>query len=409
MSLNSFNYQTKTISKAVKLNSLLIALLMSFNIINAVIDSLIVVDLEVGLLVGGTICISFIIFSLMNKDFSTNKKSLFLISYIIFAIVVSLPLLSFYDRTIDTFINFIFYGLISILIGSRSFDTQIVTRYTIYISLASIFTFGDLLNNYTKTFSYTRIDMGLSYALLPVVIAAIIHFIYYRKSANIFIWIGYIFNAYCLFLLIFAGSRGVLVSILFFFWFLSLNKFVYKKGSSEFINHRKLWFLFSSFLIIISLILFENIIVIVHESLSSLGIEIAFVEKNYYLLQSAGDISNNRMILYGQALEGIANSPVWGNGIGSFQYYTGVAYPHNIILELLYEGGLILATPIILILLIGMLKVLTGKIKSKDEYLYVVLLIASSMPRLMVSASFWSIQIFWLLVAFSVTRLMHKQ
>jgi hypothetical protein len=409
MSINSFNYTTKTISKAAKRNSLIIALLMSFNIINAVIDAFIVVDLEVGLLVGGTICILFIIFSLMNKDFSTNKKSLFLISYIIFTIVVSLPLLSFYDGTIETLINFIFYGLISILIGSKSFDTQMVTRYTVYISLVSIFPFVDLLKNYTKTFSYTRIDMGLSYALLPVVIAAITHFIYYRKSANLFIWIGYIFNAYCLFLLIFGGSRGVLVSILFFFWFLSLNKFVNKNGSSEFINHRKLWFLFSCFLIIISLILFENIIVIVHESLSSLGIEIAFVEKNYYLLQSAGDISNNRMTLYGQALEGFANSPIWGNGIGSFQYYTGVAYPHNIILELLYEGGLILATPIILILLIGMLKVLTGKVKSKDEYLYVALLIASSMPRLMVSASFWSIQIFWLLVAFFVTRIINKQ
>ncbi len=48
-----------------------------------------------------------------------------------------------------------------------------------------------------------------------------------------------------------------------------------------------------------------------------------------------------RDILYEKAIELAHRSPAWGVGLGGFAAITGWAYPHNIFLEFLCEGGVI--------------------------------------------------------------------
>ena len=64
-----------------------------------------------------------------------------------------------------------------------------------------------------------------------------------------------------------------------------------------------------------------------------------FVKMNKMI--ALNDISNGREPVYEAAIAGIKNAPLLGNGIEAFPAYTAYSYPHNFILQLVYEGGIL--------------------------------------------------------------------
>ena len=94
-----------------------------------------------------------------------------------------------------------------------------VLRYLIYISfLPLLFINGLMETHYREGLTSSRMDMGISYALLPMVLAALLHFLYYRKTSNIIIKIGYLVNAILMIALLITGTRGGLLSYLSFLY-----------------------------------------------------------------------------------------------------------------------------------------------------------------------------------------------
>ena len=120
--------------------------------------------------------------------------------------------------------------------------------------------------------------------------------------------------------------------------------------------------------------------------------EVTFFEK-FLNLAKEGDVSNGRNDIASIAIKGFLSSPFWGNGMDSFNANTGLAYPHNLFLQLLYDGGLLLSAVIILPIL--------KKIKrtylncSYDEYTVYTFLLMCSVPGSMFSMDIWSNGVLW--------------
>jgi O-antigen ligase len=258
---------------------------------------------------------------------------------------------------------------------------------------------GFYLNTYTIETDFLRIEMGLSYALLPLFVGSILHFIFFRKTANIFNKIAYLFNLYFFYLLIFFGTRGVVISI--FLLFLLLVSLKVKDSTIQIRPFRAILIVLAVFFFFIK---FQQILLFVQQMSITLSVNIAFAEKTLDLISTEGDLFNSRLLIYNIAIDGFLSKPFFGNGIGSFNMNTGIIYVHNIFLDLLYEGGLLLFIPITLILLGIFKNIFVPSNLNKSYYVFLLLLFISSVPRLLFSASFWSLQIFWLLIGFYISK-----
>lgn len=123
----------------------------------------------------------------------------------------------------------------------------------------------------------------------------------------------------------------------------------------------------------------------------SLNTNSNFINKLFVL----DDFLDGRSSLYTDALNGFLEHPIWGNGIASFWNYS--MWPHNIFLQMMYENGIIIIIPFLIILYYG-LKIIVSVEKNKDMSLYLLYLVLNSMIELLFSSYYWKKQIFWIFV-----------
>ena len=137
----------------------------------------------------------------------------------------------------------------------------------------------------------------------------------------------------------------------------------------------------------------------------ALDIRIYAIQKMYSGI-IADNITNNRIELYKFAWKGFLSSPIWGHGIGAFAVKHG-GWPHNFILQLLYEGGILLFTLVMIPFCRIVLAVMKSNSLTTTDYAMFVCLFATSVPKLLFSSELWKVQVFWLLLAFGMMRLPH--
>ena len=102
---------------------------------------------------------------------------------------------------------------------------------------------------------------------------------------------------------------------------------------------------------------------------------------------SARDASSlDRLIGYEQAWHLITNSPLFGSGLGSFAYYAGYDYPHNVFLEIWSQSG---AIGIFLFIFVAILFIRRQAIATRlfHETIIIVVLIAAGFMQQQVSFS----------------------
>jgi O-antigen ligase len=119
-------------------------------------------------------------------------------------------------------------------------------------------------------------------------------------------------------------------------------------------------------------------------------------EKNLKLIE-LGNILNGRDLIISKVLSYIMDKPLLGYGIGSVMEITGFNYPHNFALQFLFEGGIILAMPIIY-LLINSFKLMFSANVSLNDKTFIFFLFQSSVIQLSFSSYPWQSQIFWLFI-----------
>lgn len=400
----------KKVEPSVRRNSLLAVLMIAYNILCVVLQQVMQFDISYGNMLGVVIIILIFVFNIINHKIILSLKISVLCLYIMFLMLLSWVLVGV--KTNEYITPFIFFGLIGCYVGVQKINTELVLRYLIYTSFLPLFFFNSLMEaHYLEGLTSGRMDMGISYALLPIVLAALLHFLYYRKTSNIIIKMGYIVNAILMIALLTTGTRGGVLSLFIFFILVFANQYNNEQNNlTQTLKKRRPWIIWLSVCLgVIAIIFYDHIMLAASHYFSGLGLHINTFAKTEGLINSTGDATNGRIMLWQIAAEGIIKSPIWGHGWGAFLVLTGHVYPHNIILELMYQGGLLLAIPILLPVFRGVYKCAAGQIKNIDDHVYVILLISSCLPRLMVSASLWNNQIFWIMLTFMMVRISTKK
>lgn len=240
-----------------------------------------------------------------------------------------------------------------------------------------------------------EISMDASYSFLLPIIANIVYIRFYFKDEKKFAKIVTIFFSAinCVFLgyvLIF-GSRAPILCILslLVFWYLSRMK---QDGIGVRFNKNKV---FELVLIVIVLIVMGQVVITGLVSfLESYGISISALNK-IISLGDDGDVSNGRNELYTLAVNGFYESPLFGHGLDRFDArYPGTDYPHNFILQALYDGGLLLTLLLLLPLSLRIKRYF--KKCSYDDYVVFSLLFFASVPGALFSQDLWSNAVLWL-------------
>ena len=326
-----------------------------------------------------------------NRKYKKNNIKVTLIGIIFVFYTVVLFLFSI-DITAISIIEFIVYYLFAVILGmNEDINFEKLLKYVMSLSLMSLFCFNKLFEIRWNG----SVNMDISYAFLPTICAAIIHFIYYRKSSNIkfYNYILYIVNLFFSYKILLYGERGTIVCIVF----LLMTCIIFNKNKGEFIELNKkniLKFALAIFTILICIIFYKNIIEII---IKITGINSYSLNKFYSLSET--DISNGRFELYKTAFNGFLNHPLFGNGISTFNYYyPGTGYPHNILFQILFDGGIILLLFIIYILFKGI--ILKFKSKEKDSILTIFFFFSISILYLSFSNDIWVWPALWYFIGY---------
>lgn len=200
-----------------------------------------------------------------------------------------------------------------------------------------------------------------------------------------------------------ARSRGALVSLAIYVWALI---FINVRNKSRMVG-----FAVVGCVAILLLLNLESVLIFLSELLNAMGLHVNAVEKSVYFLRGGMGIDNGRSEIFKMSWELIRKSPLVGSGVGALQKYYGVEYPHNILLQLLYEIGIIGTVIVVVFLMRGVISNFL-RIKTHPDFgnavfqnqIFEYFIFLSTVGYLLFSLSYWRYQPFWLYVAITLTN-----
>lgn len=282
----------------------------------------------------------------------------------------------------------IIYFTIPIIIGFReNFCFKRILGIILLISLLPLFCFSAMFN----VSWYGGINMDISYAFLPVIAAAFVHFaFYFRECRKKILYIAlYVVNLVYFAQILMFGERGTLLCLLACIVLLlniryKDNQVTYKRMSLK----------------IFVAVIFAGIFILFGDRILKLltntfNINSYAINKFIEMLEK-NDISNGRFTIYKNAIDSFFHSPIWGRGIGSFEFFTGEEYPHNLVLQLLHDGGLILFGLNLYVIFKGSRLILY--VKDRDYIAMWIYLISISVIYLMFSQNIWFLPAYWIFI-----------
>lgn len=334
---------------------------------------------------------------LMVNPIRWVSKKFFIFAFLILA-SYGLTLMFCSEKTNLTVIDFIGMCFIPFLFGGiLDFDGKTVIRWTMYTIIFAIPVFQQVFVKANAGTAYDAVSMGSSYALVPVIGASIVHFMLFRKESTFFDKIVYIANIFFLFSFVQMSYRGPLVCLAVLVLFCAIYN-ISKEGKTN-----KNIILISALLILVVLLLIylDEILIFVYDFLAKRNIRIAFLDKTRFLVSAGeGDLVHGRTTIWKTALEGFFESPIFGHGLATFLYNTGIVFPHNFILQFLYDGGLLLTIPLMSVIIAGIRKSIRDRKIDSSRFSFVVFAGGIAFTRGLVSAETWRIILLWLLFGY---------
>lgn len=324
---------------------------------------------------------------------SFNAKSFVYFTFYIFIFFgYSFVISNIKQSVVDNFNDFLIFGLPLIFISYFKVLSIYIFRTIVIAGIIALPL--QLIQIDVSNTSDSGLWMMISYNLIKVLIPSII-VIFYDRTKIIRI-VGFCHLLICIAFLVVLGSRGAVLGVLLSVLLLLL----YRKN-------KKLRILsFKSLLVVVLLItvvfFFEPIVTFVYEKLLDHNISSYSLMRMVNSLSEGSSLSSGRDEIYAATISGIKDNLIIGSGIGSFDNYSG-AYPHNIFLQILYEGGLFFGIPLIALIFYSIYS-LNQEITIETRLLYIYL-ISVGFVQLLFSSNFWSSIIFWYWIGFSLKRI----
>lgn len=277
---------------------------------------------------------------------------------------------------------FLLMGIGTLCVANYDYDFEKILKSIVLISLllAPIL----LTGNFTDREGILEIDeheewMGYGYAIVTFIIADLFYLFVYKSK----FWICLSVIDLVLYIPSFFwhSSRGAFGSIFGFLLLIIIQKSLLKG--------KKL-----SRSVIISMLIFTVLLVL----FLVFDLETVIMDSGVNSLAKffgEGDVSNGRSSMYAVAVQGFWESPIWGHGVGSFANYT--IYPHNLFLQFIYEGGIILFGIMTSILYKAVRYILNPRI-DRNRIFLLLFVFSCSFFELLFSATFWEKPRFWLTI-----------
>lgn len=391
-----------TVDKLVVLQSMLVGFFIDVKCMNYIIgaygvskDSSVMTFLYM-FIVGAIIIVGFFQQKTLLPRLNTHAFLIF--SYICFLFLFSSV---FLKETYTVTPHFIVFTLCAFLVPFWSqIDTKILLKSIMLYPvigitrLSSIFVFITDWNEW--------ISMGLSYAFLVPIASTIVYLFHYFKDEN---WYGKIItlaltgvNLTYLVMLLQFGSRGPLFILAVLIGTLFCIKYD-KRIDKVTINRHRVWLVVIAAIVVI--LFFSYTVSLIGDMLSSIGVSSRAVNK-LLALESEGDLSNGRSPITHLAIEGFFSSPIWGHGFDQFLANTGYVYPHNFILQMLYDGGLIMVLLIIpktIVLSIRKLKFCSQDLFALFTFLFTIGVLGG-----LFSEDLWKQPMLWITIGFILSN-----
>lgn len=396
------NSISNNIPKVVILQSLLVAFYADMKCINWTITyGYSSVNVEAGymsILYPGVILMS-LIFAMIGKNNISKRLSITCIIIVSILLLFYIATLSFIGPPKIGISMFLVMVIASLLLPNIiRVNARIMIKGIMFFPFFAIFRQNRV---FASVSSWQEVlSMETSYAFLVPIIATIGYLFFYFKEENsvqrkLTLLLSTI-NMVYFFQIVQYGSRGPILSVLLFLVVLYVIK-TSQKGIS--VRHSSL------FLVIIGAIMlvftFSTSIPFVNEALNTIGLNVHALDK-IIRLSEEGDITNGREVINSITWSGIIESPFFGHGLDRFDANTGLLYPHNFILQILYDGGVLL----LLVLMVPVIVCSTRILRtcSKDEYAVFVILMFSSVPGALFSGDMWGVAGLWLFFGFILSR-----
>ncbi|MBR0365548.1 MAG: hypothetical protein IJH94_01945 [Clostridia bacterium] len=347
------------------------------------------------------IVIGLIIINLLfNKTVRENTFNTKAIAFIMFCLALFAVNKVIYKDSTIKWPNYIVYCIMPMFVGMLvKVDAEKLLRYILYLSLLLIPVAGEYFSMHTTRTGaqLETIGMAASYNVMFFVMAAILHFVYYKNRGNKVIWIAYMANIYYFYQSARYGTRGIFICYAVLAVMIFLNR--YDENEQLVRSSGKNTVIFITAVMVAAIVItnIEGIVTALYKALSSMHIKIYALQKSVTMIKSK-EISNGRNEITDLAIAGIKEHFFVGNGIGMFTPNTGKVYPHNIILQLLYEVGIFLSLPFFWMIIKALIRLVNNTKMTKDNIVILTLFFCASVPRLMVSSQLWIQSAFWLMI-----------
>lgn len=373
-----------TVSRQSKTNSWLIAMVLCINTFSKILGIFVTIPFNIVLMETALT----IFLALLNNNKILMKKELVVILLIVAGIMgYSLVLWNFDSRVIERLLKFVMYAFFAMLCIQYTFDEATLIK--------AIFVIGILHAVYLFVYAEPRLSMGimsmddtmdLSYTSLIYLFAGV-RVVSNKQEKGILRALALVSGVmFVYFLSVISTNRGALVAAGCYF-------------ALQFVSRCKqqtlrtcLFFL----VIVTAIIAYLNIVPIletVDEFATARGIEIAPLKKTIWQMNNADSMTSGREDNYATALQLIRDTYAVPNGVASYHIMTNAAYyPHNIFLEAGVEFGL-LGFVLVAVIVIRACHIMFF---TSSKYSYLVLMFfCLSIPRLMVSSSYWENSYIW--------------
>ena len=242
--------------------------------------------------------------------------------------------------------------------------------------------------------------MGVCYSMLVPVIANLVYIRYFFMQENKLMKFALLpitaINIFYLVQMTMFGSRAPVLCVLL----LIASLFLFFVENSAIRIRKGRVFIIVACVVVVALS-FTQILQAISNYLAQFDISLNVIDK-FLRLDDSGDMTNGRGDIDKVVWEGIWQSPIIGHGTSQFERNTGIVYPHNFILQMLYDGGIILASIVFVPVVRSLLQ--KKKLISKEEFILLLCLFFASVPGALFSGDLWNSIVLWMFFGFVVAK-----
>lgn len=372
----------KVVNRRETINSIGLAILLCANPLSWIfpINNIIVIFSIISLLI-----------VIVNNPITTfiNKK-LFVVVGVILLFLFSYLFAKIEFTTFSLyFFSFLVFGVTGIFYSSTQFDYKIFYKSILIISIVSLPGIYRILNtDYNRMGDISGFLMGISQGALRLLLGVFL-VMFLLKKRMLKIGAILIILIYLSFFFSYGTRSSIMGLILFFAFYYMIRKNIFTNRAFVLIS--LLGFVFSFFIM--------DILIVVHGFLEQIGISIKAIDKVVVMSEMNLELSNGRADLWVKAFKDIVASPLFGNGISAFEYIHGGGYPHNFLVQIFHEGGVLYLIPILMVILKFFRLLLSNK-QSKETKIFLIYLFFSGIIELLFSNVYWRNVYFWFFIAY---------